>query len=108
METHLLGAGDTAVLPAGTFVSPRSGLTGYHVIDTATNTVVATVHAGDANHGIIGVSPELPGVSLTLNEATFHAGNTLSLTGTTYAGPSPRPVDAYISVLVPDGRRLFL
>jgi YVTN family beta-propeller protein len=114
VATVPLGGGPfgVAVHPAGTFVYVMGGDTGgdtVSVIDTSTNTVVATVplgHPATAFGEFVG--PELPGVSLTLNQGTFHRGETLSLGATTYAGDAPRAVDAYVEVGLPDGSLLFM
>jgi len=99
-----------AVHPAGTFVYvANAGSDTVSVLDTATNTVVATVPVG--GHPIAYgqfVGPELPGVSLTLNQASFHGGETMILGATTYAGATPREVDAYLGVRLPDGTSLFM
>jgi YVTN family beta-propeller protein len=109
-----VAAGDfpfgVAVHPAGSFVyvtNLRSAT--VSVIATATNTVVATVptaHPPTTFGQFVG--PEHPGASLTLNQATFRPGTTLALGGTTYAGPSPRRLDAYVELRLPDDTRVFL
>ena len=100
-----------AVHPAGTFVYVTK--TGFDhsvsVIDTATNTVVATVPTGNIPNAFGQfVGPTLPGVSLTLNQATFHPGQTLIVRATTYGGAEPRLVDAYVEGRLPDGTIGFL
>jgi YVTN family beta-propeller protein len=99
-----------AVHPAGTFVYVTNlNSATVSVIATATNTVVATVPVGDlpTTFGQF-VGPELPGVSLTLNQSTFHRGNTLTVQATTYVGSTSRRLDAYVEVQLPDETRLFL
>ena len=97
-----------AVHPAGTFVYVTN-VNSVSVLATATNTVVATVPMGSPpwTFGQF-VGPELPGASLTLNQATFHRGNTLTLQATTYVGSTSRRLDAYVEVQLPDETRLFL
>jgi len=96
------------VHPTGTVVYV-TGDTRISVIATATNTVVATVPVGNPPTAFGQfVGPELLGGSLTLNQATVHGGNTLTLRATTYAGTAPRPVDAYVEVHLPDETRFFV
>ena len=99
-----------AVHPAGTFVYVTNvNSATVSVIATATNTVVATVPVGNPPTAFGQfVGPELPGGSLTLNQATFHGGNTLTLEATTYVGATSRRLDAYVEVHLPDETRLFL
>ena len=104
------GPSGLAVHPAGTraYVA-NSGSNSVSVIDTTSNTVSDTVTVGSrplAFGQFIG--PELAGVSLTLNQATFRRGETLTLGATTYAGDTPHPVDAYVAVQLPDGTLFFL
>jgi hypothetical protein len=54
------------------------------------------------------LGPEGPGGSITLNQATFHPGNILTLDATTYGGTTPLPVDVYLSVRLPDETVLFV
>jgi hypothetical protein len=79
------------------------------VLETASNAVVATIRVGGhpINPGLF-VGPALPGVSLTLNQATFHPGQTLIVRATTYGGAEPRLVDAYVEGRLPDGTIGFL
>src|SRR5262245_45854244 len=102
-----------AVHPAGTFVYVTNTYTlgaasnDVSVIDTATNSVVATIPM----EGVpleVAVGPQLPGLSLTLNQATFQQGDTLTVTATVYPGEGSRLVDAYVALRLPDQTLWFL
>jgi membrane-associated protease RseP (regulator of RpoE activity) len=93
----------------------REGWTESKDVDIQREVIhVQSVRTHDLGEGVgatvdlLGVGPGLSGVSLTLNQAIFHGGNTLTLAATTYAGTTPRAVDAYIAAQLPDGTLLFL
>jgi YVTN family beta-propeller protein len=104
------GSAGVSVHPTGAFVyvaNPAAGTVA--VLETASNAVVATVPVGGRpiSYGLF-VGPTLPGVSLTLNQSTFHPGQTLTVRATTYGGAEPRLVDAYVEGRLPDGTIGFL
>jgi len=97
-----------AVHPVGTFVYVTNiGTSDVAVIDTTTNTLVATVPMGMNSDGVA-IGPQLPGLSLTLNQANFLPGNRLALWATTYPEDRSRLVDAYVQVQPPSGASLFV
>lgn len=48
-----------------------------------------------------------PTLALGLNQSSFRSGQTLSLTATVTPGATPRTVDVYVAVSLPDGTLLF-
>ncbi len=48
--------------------------------------------------------PVPPSLTLQLNAATYHTGDTLTVVATLTPGSPPNPVDAYIVVRLPDGQ----
>jgi pimeloyl-ACP methyl ester carboxylesterase len=51
--------------------------------------------------------PDLPQLTLSLSGASFQMGDTLILTATVTPGATPRTVDVYLAVRLPDGTLLF-
>jgi len=103
-----------AVHPAGTaaYVLNFDDNT-VSVINAATNTVTATIAVGNgpgAFGQFIGplAPPQFPGLTLGLNQATFHTWQQLTLGGTVYSGATPVTADVYVAVQLPDGGLLFL
>ena len=55
-----------------------------------------------------GCGGQQPELSFSLNQATFHRGDTLTVTATVYPGERSRLVDAYVAILLPDQRLFFM
>jgi hypothetical protein len=61
-----------------------------------------------ANHDPIFFKVSLPTLTLTVNQSSFHPGNTLTLSASVTPGSTPQTVDAYVAIRLPDETLLFL
>jgi len=82
-------------------VSASSGNGGLLVFHLTFNSAVATTSSSTT-------STSRPQLTLALNQALFHRGDTLLLTAVVSPGQTLRSVDAYVAIQLPDGSLFYM